>query len=236
MAMNVCLVGRSRRRINYNYLDGMKLFIDTANLDEIKTAASWGIIDGVTTNPTLIAREGRDFKKTILEITKMVDGPISAETVSLDAAGMVKEGKEFAKWHKNIHVKVPCTSEGIKAVKEFGKLGIKTNVTLVFSVSQVLLAAKAGATLISPFVGRLADAGEDAMQMIAESVQIIDNYNFESQLLVASVRDTRMVTDAATFGAHIATCPFKVLEAMFKHPLTDKGIEKFLEDWKKANK
>jgi transaldolase len=138
----------------------MKLFIDTANLDEIRTAASWGIIDGVTTNPTLIAREGRDFKKTILEICKMVDGPISAETVSPDAAGMVKEGKEFATWHKNVHVKVPCTAEGIKAVTQFTKLKIKTNVTLVFSVNQVIVAAKAGATLISPFVGRLVDAGE----------------------------------------------------------------------------
>ncbi len=214
----------------------MKLFIDSAKLDEIKIAASWGIIDGVTTNPTLIMQAGMDFKTTILEITKMVDGPISVETVSPDAPGMVKEGKEFAKWHKNIHVKVPCTSEGIKAVKEFRKLGIKTNVTLVFSANQVLLAAKAGATLVSPFVGRLVDAGEDAMQMIAESVKIIKNYNFDSQILVASVRDTRMVTDAAVLGAHIATCPFKVLEAMFKHPLTDKGIEKFLEDWTKVRK
>jgi transaldolase len=214
----------------------MKLFIDSAKLDEIKTAASWGVLDGVTTNPTLIMQAGMDFKETILEITKMVNGPISAETVSPDAEGMVKEGKEFAKWHKNIHVKVPCTSEGIKAVGMFKKLGIKTNVTLVFSANQVLLAAKAGATLISPFVGRLVDAGEDGMKMIAESVQIIENYGFESQILVASVRDTRTVTDAAVLGAHIATCPFKVLEAMFKHPLTDKGIEKFLSDWDKAKK
>ncbi len=209
----------------------MKLFIDTANLEEIKTAASWGILDGVTTNPTLIAKEGRDFKKTILEITKMVDGPISAETVSEDAAGMIKEGKEFAKWHKNIHVKVPCTAEGIKAVVAFKKLKIKTNVTLVFSANQVLLAAKAGATLISPFVGRLVDAGEDGMQMIAESVQIIENYGFESQILVASVRDPRMVTDAALLGAHIATVPFKILEQVFKHQLTEAGIKKFLQDW-----
>ncbi len=209
----------------------MKLFIDTANLDEIKTAASWGIIDGVTTNPTLIAKEGRDFKKTILEICKMVDGPISAETVSPDVAGMIKEGKEFATWHKNIHVKVPCTAEGIKAVVAFKKLKIKTNVTLVFSANQVLLAAKAGATLISPFVGRLIDAGEDGMHMIAEAVQIIENYGFDSQILVASVRDPRMVTDAALLGAHIATVPFKVLEQLFKHPLTDVGIKKFLADW-----
>ena len=214
----------------------MKLFIDSAKLDEIKIAASWGILDGVTTNPSLILQGGGDFKKTILEITKIVDGPISAETVSPDAAGMVKEGKEFAKWHKNIHVKVPCTSEGIQAVKEFRKLGIKTNVTLVFSANQVLLAAKVGATLISPFVGRLVDAGENGMEMIAEVMQIIKNYNFTSELLVASVRDPGMVTQAAKLGAHIATCPFKVLEAMFKHPLTDKGIEKFLADWAKAKK
>lgn len=211
----------------------MKLFIDTANLEEIKTAASWGVIDGVTTNPSLIAKEGRDFKQTVLEITKMVNGPISAETVSPDAKGMVTEGKEFAAWHKNIHVKVPCTSEGIKAVTMLKKLGIKTNVTLVFSANQVLLAAKAGATLISPFVGRLVDAGENGMDMIAESVQIIENYGFDSQILVASVRDPRMVTDAALLGAHIATCPFKVLEAMFQHPLTDKGVDKFFKDWKK---
>lgn len=212
----------------------MKLFIDSANLDEIKTAASWGIIDGVTTNPTLIAKEGRDFKKTILEITKLIDGPISAEAVSADAEGMIKEGKEFASWHKNIHVKVPCTVEGIKAVVAFKKLKIKTNVTLVFSANQVLLAAKAGATLISPFVGRLTDAGEDGLGMIAESMQIIENYGFDSQLLVASVRDPRTVTQSAVIGAHIATVPFKVLEMLFKHPLTDMGIKKFLEDWKQV--
>ncbi len=212
----------------------MKLFIDSANLDEIKTAASWGIIDGVTTNPTLIAKEGRDFKKTILEITKLIDGPISAEAVSADAEGMIKEGKEFASWHKNIHVKVPCTAEGIKAVVAFKKLKIKTNVTLVFSANQVLLAAKAGATLISPFVGRLTDAGEDGTGMIAESVQIIENYGFDSQILVASVRDPRTVTQSAVIGAHIATVPFKVLEMLFKHSLTDMGIKKFLEDWKQV--
>ena len=214
----------------------MELFIDSANLDEIKIAASWGIIDGVTTNPSLIAKEGRDFKKTILEITSLIDGPISAETISPDAAGMVKEGKEFAAWHKNIHVKVPCTVEGIKAVREFTQLQIKTNVTLVFSPNQVLLAAKAGATLISPFVGRLVDAGEDGMQMIGESLQIIENYGFDSQILVASIRDPLMVTKSAVIGAHIATCPFKVLELMFKHPLTDIGIKKFLEDWAKVKK
>jgi transaldolase len=210
----------------------MKLFIDTANLDEIRAAADWGIIDGVTTNPTLIAREGRDFKKTILEICDIVDGPISAETISPDAEGMVKEGKEFASWHENIYVKVPCTAEGIKAVTQFNHLNIRTNVTLVFTPNQVLLAAKAGATLISPFVGRLVDAGEDGMKMIAESLQIIDNYDFKAQLLVASVRDTKTVHDAAVLGAHIATVPFKILKELFNHPLTDAGIEKFLTDWK----
>lgn len=212
----------------------MKLFIDTANLDEIKTAASWGIIDGVTTNPTLIMKAGGDFKQTILEICKIVNGPISAETVSPNAEGMIEEGKEFAKWHKNIHVKVPCTSEGIKAVKEFSKLGIKTNVTLVFSPNQVLLAAKAGATLISPFVGRLDDVGEDGMKMIEASLAIIKNYNFTSQILVASVRSSAHVERAAVLGAHIATVPFKVLEQLFKHPLTDKGIEMFNSDWAKV--
>ncbi len=212
----------------------MKLFIDSANLEEIKTAGSWGVIGGVTTNPTLIAKEGKDFKKTILQICKLVNGPISAETISLDAEGMVKEGKVFAAWHKNIYVKVPATIEGIKAVKKFKALKIKTNVTLVFSANQVLLAAKAGANLISPFVGRLDDAGEDGMNMIAESLQIIENYKFDSQILVASVRSPLTVERAATIGAHIATVPFKVLEAMYHHPLTDAGIVKFLDDWKKV--
>ncbi len=212
----------------------MKLFIDSANIQEIETAASWGVIDGVTTNPTLIAKEGKDFKKTILQICKLVNGPISAETISLDAEGMVKEGKIFAAWHKNIYVKVPATIEGIKAVKKFKALKIKTNVTLVFSSNQVLLAAKAGANLISPFVGRLDDAGEDGMRMVAESLQIIENYNFESKILVASVRSPLAIERAAMMGAHITTAPFKVLEQMYKHPLTDQGIQKFLEDWKKV--
>lgn len=210
----------------------MKLFIDTANLDEIREAASWGIIDGVTTNPTLVAREGRDFKKTILEICDIVDGPISAETISPDAEGMVREGKEFASWHENVHVKVPCTAEGIKAVTRLAHENIRTNVTLVFTPNQVLLAAKAGATLISPFVGRLVDQGEDGMKMIEESVRIIDNYDYKAQLLVASVRDTETVKKSAVLGAHIATVPFKILKELFNHPLTDAGIEKFLADWK----
>lgn len=212
----------------------MQLFIDSANLEEIKTAASWGILNGATTNPSLIAKEGKDFKKTILEICKLVNGPVSAETVSPNAAGMVKEGKIFATWHKNIYVKVPCTIEGIKAVQAFKKLKIKTNVTLVFSPNQVLLAAKAGADLISPFVGRLDDAGEDGMEMIVKSFAIIENYNFTSKILVASVRSPLMVERAAALGAHIATVPFKILEQLYQHPLTDSGIKKFLEDWKKV--
>ncbi|MSR78841.1 MAG: fructose-6-phosphate aldolase [Candidatus Taylorbacteria bacterium] len=216
----------------------MKLFIDTANLEEIKTAASWGVLDGVTTNPSWIARDGGGltFKELILEICKIVDGPISAETVSLDAEGMIKEGKEIAKWHKNIYIKVVCTIEGLKAVKEFDRLGIKTNVTLVFAPSQVLVAAKAGATLISPFLGRLNKNGGDSHALIASAVQIIKNYNFASQILAASLHTPEMVVDAALAGAHIGTMPFTVMEALYKHPLTDKGIEKFLEDWTKAKK
>ena len=211
----------------------MKFFIDTANIEEIKTAHAWGLVDGVTTNPSLVSKEGRNFKQVVLEICEIVDGPVSAEVISLEADKMVVEAKELATWHKNVVVKIPCTPDGLKAVKEVTKLGIKTNVTLVFSANQVLLAAKAGATYISPFVGRLDDAGEDGMQMIADSLAIIKNYNFTSQLLVASVRSTLMVQKAAVLGAHVATIPFKVLEQLFKHPLTDVGIKTFLADWEK---
>jgi transaldolase len=209
----------------------MKLFLDTANLEEIKTAASWGIVDGVTTNPTLIAKEGRDFKQTIQEICSYVDGPVSAETISQDAQGMINEGREFATWHPNVHVKVPATIEGIKAAKAFGEMGIKTNVTLVFSINQVLLAAKAGATLISPFIGRLDDIGERGMDLVAKAVELIANYRFGSQILVASVRSPETVAEAALHGAHISTIPFKVLEQLYVHPLTDAGLKKFLADW-----
>lgn len=214
----------------------MKIFLDTANLDEIRTAASWGIVDGVTTNPSLIAKEGRDFKETIKEICGYVDGPISAETISLDAEGMINEGHEFATWHNNIHVKVPATVEGIKAAKALSEAGIRTNVTLVFSINQVLLAAKAGATFISPFVGRLDDVGEDGMNLISEAVDLIRAYRYSSQILVASVRSPRMVSQAALMGAHIATVPFKILEQMYQHPLTDAGIKKFLTDWQSIKK
>jgi transaldolase len=212
----------------------MKLFVDSAVLEEIKTAASWGVVDGVTTNPTLIMKAGLDFKKTILEICKMVNGPISAETTDATAEGMIKQGREFAKWHKNVYVKVPCTIEGLKACQELTKLGIHVNVTLVFSANQILLAAKSGAALISPFVGRLVDAGEDGMQLIAEGVRIINAYGFKSQILVASIRNPGMVTEAAILGAHVATMPFAVLKQMYEHPLTDKGIEIFNKDWAKV--
>lgn len=211
----------------------MKFFIDTANIEEIKTAHAWGVVDGVTTNPSLVAKEGRDFKQVVLEICSIVDGPVSAEVISLEAEKMIVEAKELAAWHKNVVVKIPCTPDGLKAVKELSKLNIKTNVTLVFSANQVLLASKAGATYISPFVGRLDDVGEDGLQMITDSVAIIKNYNFSSQILVASIRSPLTVQKAAVLGAQVATIPFKVLQQMFKHPLTDNGIKTFLADWEK---
>ncbi|HEY9899088.1 MAG TPA: fructose-6-phosphate aldolase [Pantanalinema sp.] len=212
----------------------MKFFLDTANIDEIREAASWGQIDGVTTNPSLIAKEGRDFKQVINEICAIVDGPISAEAISLDAEGMIREGREFAKWHPNVVVKLPMTIEGLKAAKVFKAEGIKTNVTLVFSANQALLAARAGATYISPFVGRLDDEGQDGMALIAEIVEVFSNYDFDTQILVASIRHPMHVTDAAKLGADVCTMPYKVLKQMFHHPLTDIGIEKFMADWKKA--
>lgn len=212
----------------------MKLFIDSANINDIKSAAAWGVVDGVTTNPSLVAKEGRDFKQTVLEICEIVDGPISAEVVSEDMAGMIAEAKTIVPWHKNIIIKIPCTAAGIAAAHELEKQGIKTNVTLVFTPNQVLLAAKAGASYISPFVGRLDDAGVDGIKMIEESVAIIKNYNLKSQIIVASVRSTDHVRRAALAGAHVATVPFKILKEMFLHPLTDSGIKKFLEDWEKV--
>ncbi|MEK7161213.1 MAG: fructose-6-phosphate aldolase [Patescibacteria group bacterium] len=214
----------------------MKLFIDSANIDEIKTAVSWGVIDGATTNPSLVAKEGRDFKQTVLEICNIVNGPVSAEVMSSETEKMVAEAKELSVWHKNIIIKIPCTYEGLKAVGELNKLGIKTNVTLVFSPNQVLLSAKAGATYISPFVGRLDDAGEDWMEMIAESLEIIKNFGFTSQIIVASVRSPEHVKRAAVLGAQVATVPFKILEELIQHPLTAAGIQKFKNDWEKAQK
>jgi transaldolase len=215
----------------------MQFFIDTANLDEIKKYHAYGIVDGVTTNPSLVAKEkGVSFEKRIKEITKVVNGPISAEVVATDTKGMVREGKKFAKWHKNIVVKIPLTFEGLAAVQILSKAKIKTNVTLCFSPSQALLAAKAGATYISPFIGRLDDISQDGMGLIAEIVQIYGQYNFKTKILVASVRHPRHVVDAAMLGADVCTIPASVLDKLVQHPLTDKGLEKFLADWKKAKK
>ncbi|TSA28652.1 MAG: fructose-6-phosphate aldolase [Ignavibacteriales bacterium] len=213
----------------------MKFFIDTANINEIKEAASYGLLDGVTTNPSLVAKEGKNFRELLAEIIKIVDGPISAEVVSTDYDGIMKEAHELAKIHKNIVVKVPLIKEGIKAVKSLSGEGIKTNVTLCFSPSQALLAAKAGATYISPFVGRLDDISQDGMGLIKQIVQIYNNYNYKTQVLVASIRHPLHLVDAAMMGAHVATMPFDVINKLFKHPLTDLGLEKFLSDWKKLN-
>lgn len=212
----------------------MKIFIDTANVDEIREVESWGILSGVTTNPSLIARAGRDFVEVVKEISSIVDGPISAEVISLESKGMVKEAKELIKIHKNIVIKVPMTIEGLKAVKILSKEGIKTNVTLVFSSAQALLAAKAGATYVSPFLGRLDDFGMEGMNLIEEIVTIFNNYGIETEIIAASIRHPMHAINAALAGAHISTIPFKVLEQMTKHPQTDLGIEKFLEDWKKV--
>jgi transaldolase len=214
----------------------MKFFLDTANLDDIKKYAAWGIVDGITTNPSLLAKEGVNLEKRIKEILKVVNGPISAEVIATDTKGMLKEGRRYAKWHKNIHVKVPCTPDGLVAVKQFAKEKIKTNVTLVFSASQALLAAKAGATLMSPFIGRLDDISEDGMNLIAEIVAIYSNYGFTTEILVASIRHPRHVVDAAMLGADIATIPPAIFDKLIKHPLTDAGLEKFLADWKKVAK
>ena len=214
----------------------MKIFLDTANVYEIKEANSWGIIDGVTTNPSLIAREGRDFKEVVEEICSIVDGPISAEVVSMDAKGMIKEARELVKIHDNITIKIPMCTEGLKATKELSLRGIKTNVTLIFSANQALLAAKAGATFVSPFIGRLDDNGQEGMQIVRDIVQIYMNYAYDTEIIVASVRNPIHVIDSAKAGAHIATIPFKVLKLMAAHPQTEIGIEKFLADWDKVPK
>lgn len=214
----------------------MKFFIDTANVEEIKKAHSWGMVDGVTTNPSLIAKSGRNFGEVIQEIVKIVDGPISAEVISLDSEGMVKEARDLSRIHKNIVIKIPMTTEGLKATKILAKEGIKTNVTLVFSANQALMAAKAGATYVSPFIGRLDDIGHDGMLLIEDIVDIFENYSFKTEIIVASIRHPMHVTQAALLGAHIATIPYDVMEKMSKHSLTDAGIKKFLEDWQKVPK
>ncbi len=211
----------------------MEIYLDTANLDEIREAASWGILSGVTTNPSLMAKEkGADFKATIEEITTMVDGPISAEVVSLDAEGMIKEGRDIATWHPNVVIKIPSTTEGLKAVSVLAQDNIRTNVTLCFNAVQALFAARAGAFLISPFVGRVDDIGVDGMQLIREISAIYVQTNLPTKILSASIRHPRHIIESALAGADIATCPFKVLQQAMKHPLTDSGIERFLDDWK----
>ena len=214
----------------------MKFFIDTADTAEIRTAADMGIIDGVTTNPSLIAKSGKDFHTVIKEICEIVDGPISAEVVALDAAGMLKEGRELAGFHKNIVVKVPLTEDGLKATKQFTKEGIRTNVTLCFSSTQALLAAKAGASYISPFIGRLDDISQDGMALIREIRTIYDNYSFKTEILAASIRHPLHVRDAALVGADVSTCPLKILQQLVKHPLTDAGLKSFMADWEKRKK
>lgn len=209
----------------------MKIFIDTANLKEIKEAAGWGILDGVTTNPTLIAREKKNFAELIKEIYVIVDGPISAEVLSLECAGMVEEARRLAKLGKNIAVKIPMTSEGLKAVRILSREKIMTNVTLCFSSTQALLAAKAGATFVSAFIGRLDDTSHDGMRLVQEIKQIFGNYGFSTQIIVASIRHPVHVLEAAKSGADIATIPFNVLEKLIKHPQTDIGIDRFLQDW-----
>jgi len=213
----------------------MKFFIDTANIDEIKKAKEYGLVDGVTTNPTLVSRENKEFKTLIKEICDTVEGPVSAEVISLKYEGMIEEARDLSKLAENVVIKIPMTDEGIKAVKTLSSEGIQTNVTLVFSPLQALLAAKAGATFVSPFVGRLDDISHDGMELIEQILEIFSNYAFETEVIVASVRNPLHVLDAARMGAHIATIPFKVLMQFVKHPLTDIGIERFLADWKKIS-
>ena len=214
----------------------MKFFIDTANIDEIRQAAEIGVLDGVTTNPTLVARENRDFHDLLKEICAVVDGPISAEVVSLESNGMVKEAKVLAQIHENITIKLPMTIDGLKACRKLSNEGIKTNMTLVFSPTQAILAAKAGATFVSPFIGRLDDISSEGMELVEQIVNIYDNYGFETEVLVASVRHPMHVVEAALIGADVITMPFKVIERLVKHPLTDIGVERFLKDWEKVPK
>jgi transaldolase len=212
----------------------VKFFLDTANLEDLRKGAKLGIVDGVTTNPTLIAKEGRPLVEQIHKICEIVDGDISAEVVSTDAEGIVREGRELAKLHKNIVVKAPLTRDGIEATAKLSREGIRVNVTLCFSVAQALLAAKAGAYIVSPFVGRLDDIGVDGMDLIRNTAQIYRNYGFKTQILAASIRSPMHVIEAALAGAHIATMPLKVLDMLFQHPLTDKGLDQFLKDWAKV--
>lgn len=212
----------------------MKFFIDTANVDEIREINQWGIVDGVTTNPSLIAKEGKNFIEVIKEITTIVDGPVSAEVLSLQSEEMIKEARELAKIHKNVVIKIPMTEEGLKAVKILSKEGISTNVTLIFSATQALLAAKSGATYVSPFLGRLDDISSEGMILIEDIYKIFRNYSIDTKIIAASVRNPMHVLQIAKSGADIATVPYDVFKQMLKHPLTDLGIEKFLKDWEKV--
>lgn len=214
----------------------MKIFLDTANVDHIRQANALGIVDGVTTNPSLIAKEGRNFREVVHEICDIVDGPISAEAVSLEADEMMAEAESLSKIHKNIVVKLPMTAEGLKAVRACSQKGIKTNVTLVFSPSQAFLAAKAGATYVSPFVGRLDDISHVGMDLVEQAVTMLENYGYETEVIVASIRNPLHFVEAAMMGAHVATVPYNVLMQLVQHPLTDIGIKKFLADWEKVPK
>lgn len=209
----------------------MKLFLDTADVKQIKTAVSWGVIDGVTTNPSLVKKSGKTFKAVVKDIAGMVEGPVSAEVVALSTSGMVKEAKVLAKIAPNIVVKIPMIPAGVAAAKKLSHMGIATNMTLVFNATQALLAAKVGAKFVSPFVGRLDDIGKDGMGLIEEIVQIYDNFHFKTEVLVASVRNTKHLTEAALIGADVATVPFSVMEKMFQDNLTDVGLERFMKDW-----
>ncbi|MEW6355813.1 MAG: fructose-6-phosphate aldolase [Planctomycetota bacterium] len=214
----------------------MKFFLDTANINEIKEANSWGIIDGVTTNPTHVSKEGRDFKELIEEICSIADGPISAEVVSTNCEGMLKEARDLAKLHKNIVIKIPTIPEGVKAIKILTAEGIKTNATLIFSAMQAFLVAKVGATYSSPFVGRLDAVGHEGMDLVQQTRQIYDNYGYDTQIIVAAVRHPLHVLEAALIGADVTTMRFDVMQQLFKHPLTDTGLAQFLDDWKKVPK
>ncbi|WP_432354035.1 fructose-6-phosphate aldolase [Sporosarcina sp. A2] len=209
----------------------MKFFIDTANFEEIKEAHSWGILSGVTTNPSLVAKENISFHDRLKEITALVPGSVSAEVIALDAEGMIKEGRELAALAPNITVKLPMTPEGLKACSVFSSEGIKTNVTLIFSANQALMAARAGATYVSPFLGRLDDIGQDGLALIETIADIFTIHNIDTEIIAASIRSPQQITNGALAGAHISTVPFKVLQQLFSHPLTDKGIEQFLKDW-----
>lgn len=213
----------------------MKCFLDTANVKEIREGQDMGVLDGITTNPSLVAKEGKPFKEAILEICGIVNGPVSVEVTATDLSGMLEQGRNYAKWHRNVVVKFPTTPEGVKACKTVSQEGIRVNMTLCFSATQALIVAKAGATYVSPFVGRLDDISSDGMTLVREILHIYQNYGFSTQVLAASLRHPMHVVEAALAGAHVGTMPFKVLEMMFHHPLTDIGLEKFAKDWEKAN-